>query len=227
MIIWTTTQCFSKIQWKKSYKITPKVHTHTHAPIHTHTRSHTRWYKSLLLTYAHFLLVHNHLKPTPLLSHSLWSPAYTDYISPLVARPNPQFHPFVQIQESYKPIDAEDIRLPAPAPPSERVLQAVENFYNPPSREQPRDELVHLVQFMCVIIIVTLSLFHYISHSLPLLLYLTLSPSLTISHTLSLSHYISHYISQPHFLPLYHTSPNLPLFLASPSVLFILHMLYY
>uniref|UniRef100_A0A0B7ACF0 DUF7819 domain-containing protein n=1 Tax=Arion vulgaris TaxID=1028688 RepID=A0A0B7ACF0_9EUPU len=39
----------------------------------------------------------------------------------------------------YKPLDPRDIRLPPPMPPSERLLAAVEAFYQPPSRERPRD----------------------------------------------------------------------------------------
>ncbi|XP_059487556.1 calcium homeostasis endoplasmic reticulum protein isoform X2 [Neocloeon triangulifer] len=40
---------------------------------------------------------------------------------------------------SYKPLDPNDIRLPPPAPPSERLVAAVEAFYSPPSHERPRD----------------------------------------------------------------------------------------
>lgn len=39
----------------------------------------------------------------------------------------------------YKPLDPKDIRLPPPMPPTERLLAAVEAFYQPPSRERPRD----------------------------------------------------------------------------------------
>ncbi|KAG8236539.1 hypothetical protein J437_LFUL011316 [Ladona fulva] len=39
----------------------------------------------------------------------------------------------------YKPLNPMDIRLPPPAPPSERLLAAVEAFYGPPSHDRPRD----------------------------------------------------------------------------------------
>ena len=41
----------------------------------------------------------------------------------------------------YKPIDPGALRLPAPQPPSERLLAAVEAFYSPPSHERPRNRL--------------------------------------------------------------------------------------
>ncbi|KAK2722547.1 calcium homeostasis endoplasmic reticulum protein-like [Artemia franciscana] len=40
---------------------------------------------------------------------------------------------------SYKSLDPKKIRLPAPVPPSERLIKAVEMFYAPPSHERPRD----------------------------------------------------------------------------------------
>lgn len=39
----------------------------------------------------------------------------------------------------YLPIDPDDIRMPLIAPPSERLLQALEAFYAPPSHEHPRN----------------------------------------------------------------------------------------
>ena len=42
----------------------------------------------------------------------------------------------------YKPLDPSMLRLPAPQPPSERLLAAVEAFYSPPSHERPRNRLV-------------------------------------------------------------------------------------
>lgn len=48
--------------------------------------------------------------------------------------------PLIRLEDcSYKPLDPEDIRLPAPAPPSERLIAAIEAFYAPPSHERPRD----------------------------------------------------------------------------------------
>ena len=43
----------------------------------------------------------------------------------------------------YKPINPQEIRLPVPQPPSDRLLAAVEAFYSPPSHDRPRDRLVH------------------------------------------------------------------------------------
>ena len=42
----------------------------------------------------------------------------------------------------YKPLDPTALRLPAPQPPSERLLAAVEAFYSPPSHERPRNRSV-------------------------------------------------------------------------------------
>ncbi|GFG34350.1 hypothetical protein Cfor_08964 [Coptotermes formosanus] len=48
--------------------------------------------------------------------------------------------PLIKLEDGeYKPLDAESIRLPPPAPPSERLLAAVEAFYAPPCHDRPRD----------------------------------------------------------------------------------------
>lgn len=48
--------------------------------------------------------------------------------------------PLIRLEDcSYKSLDPEDIRLPAPVPPSERLLQAIEAFYSAPSHDRPRD----------------------------------------------------------------------------------------
>ncbi|CAG0886378.1 unnamed protein product [Cyprideis torosa] len=48
--------------------------------------------------------------------------------------------PLVKLDDdSYKPLDPKALRLPLPAPPSERLIQAVEAFYAPPSHERPRN----------------------------------------------------------------------------------------
>lgn len=48
--------------------------------------------------------------------------------------------PLIRLEDcSYHPLDPEEIRLPAPAPPSERLLQAIEAFYSMPSHDRPRD----------------------------------------------------------------------------------------
>ncbi|KAJ8934304.1 hypothetical protein NQ318_008488 [Aromia moschata] len=48
--------------------------------------------------------------------------------------------PLIKLEEtSYKPLDPKDIRLPPPAPPSDRLLAAVDAFYSLPSHDRPRD----------------------------------------------------------------------------------------
>ncbi|KAF6032318.1 hypothetical protein EB796_009339 [Bugula neritina] len=48
--------------------------------------------------------------------------------------------PLVKIDEiDYKPIDPKGIRLPPPAPPTDRLLQALDLFYMPPSHDCPVD----------------------------------------------------------------------------------------
>lgn len=48
--------------------------------------------------------------------------------------------PLIRLEDcSYHPLDPEEIRLPAPAPPSERLLQAIDAFYSMPSHDRPRD----------------------------------------------------------------------------------------
>ncbi|KAK9878642.1 hypothetical protein WA026_023092 [Henosepilachna vigintioctopunctata] len=48
--------------------------------------------------------------------------------------------PLIKLEDtSYKPLDPKDIRLPPPAPPSERLLAALDAFYSLPTHERPRD----------------------------------------------------------------------------------------
>ncbi|CAG2105987.1 unnamed protein product [Medioppia subpectinata] len=48
--------------------------------------------------------------------------------------------PLVKLEDfDYKSIVPKDIRLPPPAPPNDRLLQAVEAFYAPPTHERPRN----------------------------------------------------------------------------------------
>ena len=47
------------------------------------------------------------------------------------------------------PINPQEIRLPVPQPPSERLLAAVEAFYSPPSHDRPRDRSVEISSFVC------------------------------------------------------------------------------
>lgn len=81
------------------------------------------------------------LPPPPLAAHP---PTFDE----AVLKPNLPYYelpaglmvPLVKLEDSgYKPINANEIRLPPPTPPSERLLQALELFYAPPSHERPRD----------------------------------------------------------------------------------------
>ncbi|KZS12402.1 calcium homeostasis endoplasmic reticulum protein [Daphnia magna] len=48
--------------------------------------------------------------------------------------------PLVKMEDSeYKSIDPKDIRLPAPLPPSERLIAAIDFFYSPLSHDRPRN----------------------------------------------------------------------------------------
>ncbi|KAK4325591.1 hypothetical protein Pmani_003834 [Petrolisthes manimaculis] len=48
--------------------------------------------------------------------------------------------PLVKMEDhKYSPLDPNQLRLPPPTPPSDRLLRAVENFYAPPSHEKPRN----------------------------------------------------------------------------------------
>lgn len=48
--------------------------------------------------------------------------------------------PFIRLEDcSYKALDPEQITLPPPTPPSERLLMAVESFYALPCHARPRD----------------------------------------------------------------------------------------
>lgn len=48
--------------------------------------------------------------------------------------------PLVKLEDSeYKPLNPEDIKLPPPAPPTDRLLAAVKAFYSPPGHDRPRD----------------------------------------------------------------------------------------
>ncbi|CAG9828947.1 unnamed protein product [Diabrotica balteata] len=54
--------------------------------------------------------------------------------------------PLVKLEETtYKPLDPKDIRLPPPAPPSERLLAAVEAFFSLPNHDRPRDSNLNLM----------------------------------------------------------------------------------
>lgn len=69
--------------------------------------------------------------------------------------------PLIRLEDcSYRPLDPEDIRLPAPIPPSERLLQAIEAFYSLPSHDRPRDGytfcfycMLHFKLFQLIVII--------------------------------------------------------------------------
>ena len=59
--------------------------------------------------------------------------------APYYALPAGLMVPLVKLEDSgYKPLDPEQIRLPPPTPPNERLMAAVELFYSAPSHERPR-----------------------------------------------------------------------------------------
>lgn len=48
--------------------------------------------------------------------------------------------PLIRLEDyDYKPLNPDDLRLPPPIPPTERLLSAIEAFYAPPSHDRPRD----------------------------------------------------------------------------------------
>lgn len=48
--------------------------------------------------------------------------------------------PLIRLEDyNYRPLDPEEIRLPPPTAPSERLVQAIEAFYSHPSHDRPRD----------------------------------------------------------------------------------------
>lgn len=48
--------------------------------------------------------------------------------------------PLIGLEDcSYRSLDPDQVRLPPPTPPSEKLLSAVEAFYSAPSHERPRD----------------------------------------------------------------------------------------
>ncbi|XP_033103667.1 calcium homeostasis endoplasmic reticulum protein-like [Anneissia japonica] len=75
--------------------------------------------------------------PQPNLPHSDASLMPT---APYYDLPAGLMAPLVRLEDTnYEPLDPDQIRLPPPQPPSERLLAAVEMFYAPPSRECPRN----------------------------------------------------------------------------------------
>lgn len=52
--------------------------------------------------------------------------------------------PLIRLEDcSYKPLDPDDLRIPAASQPSERLIAAIEAFYAPPSHDRPRDGYVY------------------------------------------------------------------------------------
>lgn len=48
--------------------------------------------------------------------------------------------PLIRLEDyDYKSLDPEDLRLPPPIPPTDRLVSAIEAFYAPPSHDRPRD----------------------------------------------------------------------------------------
>ncbi|KAK2554581.1 Calcium homeostasis endoplasmic reticulum protein [Acropora cervicornis] len=70
--------------------------------------------------------------PEPIIPSAMYYELPAGLMAPLVGLPDVE----------YKPLDPAALRLPAPQPPSERLLAAVEAFYSPPSHERPRNSPV-------------------------------------------------------------------------------------
>lgn len=67
-------------------------------------------------------------------------PVETAPATPYFNLPAGLMAPFIRLEDcSYKPLDPDQIVLPPPTPPSERLMLAVESFYSLPSHERPRD----------------------------------------------------------------------------------------
>lgn len=48
--------------------------------------------------------------------------------------------PLIRLEDyEYRPLNPDDLRLPPPVPPTERLRSAVDAFYAPPSHDRPRD----------------------------------------------------------------------------------------
>lgn len=77
--------------------------------------------------------------PAPLMVHE---PSVEDLMPsmPYFELPAGLMVPLIKLEDSdYKSLDPETIRLPPPAPPSERLVAAVDAFYAPPNHDSPRD----------------------------------------------------------------------------------------
>jgi calcium homeostasis ER protein len=87
--------------------------------------------------------------PSPLSNHQFFNAVHNSApIPPKEVIPDVPYYelpaglmaPLVKLEDfEYKSIVPKDIRLPPPAPPNERLLQAVELFYAPPTHERPRN----------------------------------------------------------------------------------------
>lgn len=70
-------------------------------------------------------------------------PQQTEEIKPTVPYyelPAGLMVPLIRLEDyNYRPLDPEEIRLPPPTAPSERLIQAIEAFYSHPSHDRPRD----------------------------------------------------------------------------------------
>uniref|UniRef100_A0A0K8UWC1 Calcium homeostasis endoplasmic reticulum protein n=1 Tax=Bactrocera latifrons TaxID=174628 RepID=A0A0K8UWC1_BACLA len=63
--------------------------------------------------------------------------------------------PLIRLDDyNYKPLDPADIRLPPPAPQSERLTNALAAFYAPPTHDRPRDTYAFILIFhICICIV--------------------------------------------------------------------------
>lgn len=57
--------------------------------------------------------------------------------------------PLIKLEDDkYNPLDPDAIRLPPPAPPSDRLVAAVEAFYAPPNHDSPRDRYLDYFKYV-------------------------------------------------------------------------------
>ncbi|RZF45440.1 hypothetical protein LSTR_LSTR014151, partial [Laodelphax striatellus] len=63
--------------------------------------------------------------------------------------------PLIKLEDcEYKPLDPDAIRLPPPAPPSERLLAAFKQFYAPPGHSHPLDRMNYLLSSLSISIVI-------------------------------------------------------------------------
>lgn len=92
----------------------------------------------VVLDYAHGKGLMSDAGPPPPFREEMHDPTIPQ--APYYDLPAGLMVPLIKLWDcEYKSLDARELRLPIPQPPSERLLAAVEAFYSPPSHDRPRD----------------------------------------------------------------------------------------